>query len=87
MIEELRDVLYVRCHITPDALRPTVRLWLLCDAADGGMIVSVYSGNERPDGSWSCGHLCAKNLLAPDGWSTPKFELHTLNILPYLRMH
>ena len=83
MIEDLRDVLYVRCPIPEDAIRPTVRLWLLCDAADdcGGMIVSVYSGHERPDKSWSCGHLCAKNLLAPQGWSTPKLELHAFNTL------
>ena len=80
-IEDLRDVLCICCPVPVDALRPTVRLLLLCDAADGGMIVSVYSGHEKPDKTWSCGHLCAKNLLAPDGWSTPKLELHALNTM------
>ena len=79
MIEEMRDVLYVRCPIPTDALRPTVRLQLLCDGADGGMIITAYSGNERPDGTWSCNHLFAKNLLAPAGWSTPQLELHALS--------
>ena len=81
MIEELRDVLYVRCPIPTYALRPTVRIWLLCDGANGGMIISAYSGNERPDGSWSCNHLFAKNLLVPAGWSTPQLELHALHAL------
>ena len=43
------------------------------------MIVSVYSGHERPDKTWTCGHLCAMNLLAPQGWSTSNFELHAFN--------
>ena len=81
MIEELRDVLYVRCPIPTYALRPTVRIWLLCDGANEGMIISAYSGNERPDGSWSCKHLFAKNLLVPAGWSTPQLELHALHTL------
>ena len=49
MIEDLRDVVHVRCPIPVDALRPTVRLWLKADGANGGIIVSVYSGNERPN--------------------------------------
>ena len=69
------------CTIPADALRPTARIILLCDAADGGMIISAYTGHERPDSSWSCGHLCSKNLLAPEGWSTPKLELHALSTL------
>ena len=81
MIEDLRDVLYIRCPIPDDAIRPTVRLLFLCDAADGGMIISVYSGHERPGNIWSCGHLCAKNLLAPAAWSTPKLELHALSTM------
>lgn len=81
MIEELRDVLYVRCPIPSDALRPTVRIILQCDGADGGMLVTAHSGNERADTSWSCNHLFAKSLLAPANWSTPKLELHALSSL------
>ena len=32
LIEELRDVLYVKCPIPEDALRPSVRIWILSDA-------------------------------------------------------
>ena len=81
LIEDVRDILYVRCPIPSDALRHTVRLWLLCDGADGGMIISAYSGNERPDGTWSCNQLFSKGLLAPAGWSTPQLELHALSTM------
>ena len=81
-IEEMRDVCYVRCKIPIDALRPTVRLWILCDASPcGGLIVAAYSGNQRADGSWSSDLLFAKNLLSPQGWTTPQAELHALNSL------
>ena len=84
-IEELRDVLYVRCKIPTDALRCTVRLWFLCDGSpDGGMIITAYSGCERVGGSWSSQLLCAKNLLTPQGWTTPQTELHALSSLANL---
>ena len=35
-IEEMRDIKYVRCMVPEDALRPTVRIWLLCDASPSG---------------------------------------------------
>ena len=81
-IEEMRDILYVRCKVPTDALRCTVRLWLLCDGSpDGGMIIAVYSGCERVGGTWSSQLLCAKNLLTPQGWTTPQTELHALSSL------
>ena len=81
-IDEMRDLLYVRCKVPVDALRCTVRMWLLCDGSpDGGMIITAYSGCERVDGSWSCQLLCAKNLLTPTGWTTPQTELHALSSL------
>ena len=80
MIEELREVLYVRCPIPEDALRPTVRLWLMCDGApSGGMLITAHSGNEKPDKTWSCNHLFSRSLLAPANWSTPQLELHAMN--------
>ena len=84
-IETVRDILYVRCKVPEDALRCTVRLWLLCDGSpDGGMIVTAYSGCERSNGLWSSHLLCAKNLLTPQGWTTPQTELHALNTLANL---
>ena len=62
IIHEMKDVIYVRCPIPEDALRPTVRLWMMCDGApSGGMIITANSGNERPDKSWSCSHLFARS--------------------------
>ena len=85
MKEDVKDILYVRCRIPEDALRCTVRLWLLCDGSpDGGMMVSAYSGCERSNGSWSSQLLCAKNLLTPQGWTTPQTELHALHSLANL---
>ena len=82
LIEELRDVLYVKCPIPEDALRPSVRIWILSDAApDGGIIVSAHAGCERRDGTWSCQLLFARSLLSPNGWTTPKVELHALSSL------
>ena len=47
-IDKMRDILYIRCKIPEDALRTSVRLWILCDALpSGGIIVSAYSGHER----------------------------------------
>ena len=54
----------------------------MCDGAhSGGMIITAYSGNERPDKSWSCSHLFARSLLAPANWSTPQLELHALSAM------
>ena len=84
-IEEMRDVLYVRCKIPDDAIRCTVRLWFLCDASpDGGMVVTVHYGHQRKDESWSSHILCSKNLLTPHGWTTPQAELHALSSLANL---
>ena len=84
-IEEMRDIMYVRCRVPVDAARSSVRLWLLCDGSpDGGMVVTAYSGFERTNGSWSCELLCAKNLLTPQGWTTPQTELHALSSLSNL---
>ena len=84
-IEEMRDVMYVRCKVPTDALRCSLRLWLLCDGSpDGGMVVTAYSGFEKSNGSWSCQLLCAKNLLTPQGWTTPQTELHALSSLANL---
>ena len=46
--------------------------------------MSAYSGCERSNGKWSCQLLCAKNLLTPQGWTTPQTELHALSSLANL---
>ena len=84
-IEEMRDIMYVRCQIPVDAKRCTALLWFLCDASpDGGIIIVAYACYERKDGSWSCQFLCSKSLLTPEGWTTPQAELHGLSSLATL---
>ena len=70
ILEDIRDICYVRCEIPIDALRNTARLWIQCDGADDGMIVVAHVGYEKSDGEWSNSHLIAKNLLSPSGWTT-----------------
>ena len=53
ILEDIRDISYVRCEIPSDALRQTVRLWLQCDGAEDGMIVVAHIGYEKSDGTWS----------------------------------
>ena len=84
ILEDIRDIIYVRSSIPDDALRTSVRLWLLCDGAEDGMMITCHLGHERKNGLWSCHHLIAKNLLPPTGWSIPQIELHVLNALSNL---
>ena len=63
IIEDIRSFMYVRCSKPADAVRKTCRLWLLVDAAEWGMVVSVYVGWQRKNGQYSCSHLFGKGLL------------------------
>ena len=46
IIEETRDILYVRCKIPEDAVDPKVRLLFVADAADPGIITAVYATHK-----------------------------------------
>ena len=78
-IEKLRGIMYPRCSRPDDALRSTCRLWVLVDAAEWGMILSVYAGWERANGEYSCSHLYGKGLLGPEELTLPQKELHVLS--------
>ena len=45
-IENLRDILYVRCSIPSDAIRLTVRLLYFSDAANFGVMMSAIRNLE-----------------------------------------
>ena len=81
MIEEVRDILYVRCVIPADAVSCKPRILLLCDAANSGIILGAYSSYEQLGGQWSCDLLFGKGLLAPENWTIPQKELHGLSAL------
>ena len=79
-IEKIRGLVYRRCSRPDDAVRSTCRLWILVDAAEWGMIVSVYVGWEKQDGSYSCSHLYGKGILGPEALTLPQKELHILSV-------
>ena len=79
IIEDLRDIMYVRCSIPEDALRTTARILIQVDAADVGIMIAAYIGYERQNGTWSCSHLLGKGLLAPEQLTLPQKELQGLS--------
>ena len=47
-IEEMRDVYYVWCKIDDDAVRPSVRLWILCNTSPcGAWLLRPILGMKR----------------------------------------
>ena len=80
MIEDVRYYLYNRCSRPNDALRKTCRLMILVDAAEWGMMATIYVGWERQSGSYSCSHLLGKGLLGPEPLTLPQKELHILSV-------
>ena len=80
IIDSLRGIVYPRCSRPIDALRKTCRLLIVVDAAEWGMIVSVYVGWERTGGNYSCSHLYGKGLLGPEPLTLPQKELHILSV-------
>ena len=85
-IEEVRDILYLRCCIPTGAVSCKARILLLSDAADIGIILGAYVGYEMPDGSWSCDLLFGKGLLAAENWNIPQKELHGTSALSNLKV-
>ena len=79
IIENIRGLIHIRCSRPEDALRSTCRLWILVDAAEWGMIVTVYVGWERRNGEYSCAHLYGKGILGPEALTLPQKELHILS--------
>ena len=79
MIEQMRDIMYVRCSIPSDALRTTASIYVMNDAAQPAIVTSVYARYERLQGEWSCQQIFGKGALAPLGKTLPKTELQALS--------
>ena len=77
IIQDCRDIMYMRCPVPVDAVSLKARVWILGDAADG-IIVGVYVGFEIPGKRWTCTNVLGKSLLAPEEWTIPKKELQAL---------
>ena len=80
-IEDVRDFMYIRCSIPPNAVSCYARIWILCDAADIGIVIAAYVCYELPGGIWTCDLLFAKGLLVLENLSIPLKELQALYIL------
>ena len=80
MLEQVRGHLYARSSRPDDAIRKTCRLMLLVDAAEWGMIASVYVGWEKYSGGYSCSHILGKGILGPEPLTLPQKELHILSV-------
>ena len=78
MMEKVRQFMFYRCKIPYDAVTTKGRLWILVDAADGGLVNAAYIGFKRTDGSYSCQRVFAKGLLCPKLWTIPARELQAL---------
>merc|ERR1712082_519522 len=76
-IKDLRDLIYIRCTIPSDAVRPTARLLHLTDAAICVML-GTYVCYPKANQTWSCDLLFGKGLLVPDNMKLPDMELHGL---------
>ena len=79
LIENIKDIMYIRCSIPSDAKRTSCRIILKVDAAEVGIMVAAYVGYERHGGTWSCSHLLGKGLLAPEHLTLAQKELQALS--------
>ena len=80
MMEKMKDYKFCRAVVPIDAVDcKKMRVWVLNDAAKGGITVGAWAGYKRKNGSYSCSHLFGRGLLASEQLSIPKLELHSLN--------
>ena len=80
ILDRVRDFVYVRNSRPSDALRSSCRLWIMVDAAEWGLMVTVYVGWERSGGDFSCAHLYGKGILGPEALTLPQKELHIFSV-------
>ena len=78
MIEDIRDIHYSRCVVPENATSLKADFWILCDAAEIGVMVGCYASFPLPDNKRSCSNVLGKGLLAPDEWTIPRKELSAL---------
>ena len=78
MMEQIRQFMFTRCPIPRDAIKKKGRLWILVDAADGGLILAAYMCFLRKGGIYSCQRVFGKGLLCPELWTIPARELQAL---------
>jgi len=81
IIEDVKDIMYFRCQVPRDAVDLKGRIYVLCDAAEEGIVVGAYSGFLKSDSTWSCNNILGRGLLAPEEWTITRKELGALNVV------
>ena len=81
LMNDTRDFWFGRSVVPIDAVDcRKMRIWILNDAAKGGIMIGAWAGYLRKDGSYSCAHLLGRGLLSSESLTIPKLELHSLNV-------
>ena len=78
LVLDCKDFLYSRCIVPDNALNLKARIHILCDAADGGIMIGVYAGFQTNNNTWTCNNILGRSMLPPEEWTTNKKELHGL---------
>ena len=77
-IEQLKGIKFSRARMPLDAINRQMRMITLVDAAMNIIMIGVWVGFKRKDGSWSCQHLIGRPLLAKNESTIPKNEMQAL---------
>ena len=77
-IEGLKGIRFCRAHMPIDAVEEKLRTITLVDAAEELVMIGVWVGFLRKNGSWSNQHLIGRCLLADENSTIPKNELQGL---------
>ena len=73
LVEELRNIQYHRPRIPVDAVSTRARLTLVVDAAKEVIMIDIYIGFKKKDGTWSNEHLISRSALC--NMTTPRNEM------------
>ena len=77
-LEGLRGIKFSRARMPLDAVDDKLRMITLVDAADDMIMVGIWVGFLRKDGTWSCQHLIGRCFLTDENGTIPKSELQAL---------
>ena len=80
LIDDVRDIMYLRTAVPEDAKRLKCRMFVLGDGAETGLMVAAFCGFEKKSGEFSCINFFAKGLLGQEHWTIPVKELHALSV-------
>ena len=81
VFEQLRGIQFTRARMPLDAVRPKMRIITIVDAADEIIIIGVWCGFLRKNGTWSCQLLIGRCLLADFDDTMPHKELNAFCFL------